>query len=364
MNNRAYRTFVTLLATAILASGCNQPYVVDRISMVNVLGLDKQGDHYLGNVIYPEYGPKEKLLMTQGAGDTAQLIFSQMQMHEPKPLRLGKLHMLLFSRELAEAGILDFIHSICRDPLISSLLIIGVSEEPTEKLLNGLEKKGNRMLPNKLVEQNVKEGNLPESSLHRFLFDYYGPGRDAFMPYLGLEKNGNIEVRGIAVYDEDKLKLVLDKEESVAFKMMQPSYGKAFVEIQGEGLQSDIPAVLSVLSGKTRFELIGRKGGTEEGIVLHSTMTGLLKDQSDRNKLRDERSYQEAERAIEAQVEQRLRRLLQKFQAVGVDPLGIGDFVRSRSRGWKEEEFYAGVYPKLKLSVKADVKLKESGVGE
>ncbi|MEK3882924.1 Ger(x)C family spore germination protein [Paenibacillus sp. PL2-23] len=363
MNNRIGWIFIALLVMAVLAAGCNQPYVVDRISMVNALGLDKQGDQYLGTAIYSEYDPKEKLMLTQGAGQTTQLI-RQMQMHEPKPLRLGKLHMLLFSRELAEEGIIAFIHSICRDPLISSLMNVAVSDLPAERLMKGLEKKGGRMLPHKLIEQNVKEGNLPETSLHRFLFDYYGPGRDAFMPYLGLDRNESLEVKGIAIYRDDKLKLVLGNKDAVSFKMLQPSYRRAYVEIQGEGQRSDVPAVLSILSGKTRLELARGQDGASEGVVVHSTITGLLKEQLDPNERDEERSYDQVERVTEAQLEQRLYVLLRKFQTTGVDPVGIGDFMRSRHREWQEETFYADTYPELKLAVKVNVKLKESGVGE
>lgn len=346
---------------SVLLSGCNQQTIVDRINMINILGIDSRGDEIVGNAIYPDYDRKEKLKFTQGIGRTTQLVFGEMQMHETKPLRLGKLRMLLYSKDVAEQGIIRFIHSICRDPLINSYVILAVSEQPTEKVLKHLEKLGSEMLPNRLIVQNEKAGNLPVTNLHTFLFNYYGDGRDVFMPYIGLGDEGVIEVKGIALFQEDKLALVLNKPESIAFKLLQPKFENGFLTVQFDQSKKMIPAVLNIVSGGSDLSL-SRDGGSTS-ITIHTKVYGYLKDQEENIDIREQSEFGLIEQAVEKDMNEKLLTLVQKLQTRGLDPLGIGNFMRAHDRGWKEREFYEHVYPKIKLNVVSDVRLKESSIG-
>jgi Ger(x)C family germination protein len=269
--------------------------------------------------------------------------------------------MLLYSKDLAEQGIIRFIHSICRDPLINSYVILAVSEQPTEKLLKHLEKKGGDMLPNRLVTQNEKAGNLPVTNLHTFLFNYYGDGRDVFMPYIGLGDRDVIEVKGMALFREDKLVLILNKPESVAFKLLQPKFENGFLTVQFDQSKQTIPAVLNIVSGGSDMTM-SQEGGTT-AITIHTKVYGYLKDQEENIDIREQNEFGLIEQAVEKDMNRKLLTLVLKLQKSGIDPLGIGDFVRAHDRGWKEKEFYDHVYPKIKLNVMSDVKLKESSIG-
>lgn len=350
-----------LASMAILLSGCNQQNIVDRITMINILGIDSREELIVGNAIYPDYEHKEKLKFTQGIGRTTQLVFGDMQMHETKPLKLGKLRMLIFSKELAEKGVIRFIHSICRDPLINSYVILAVSEQPTEVLLKHLEKQGIEMLPNRLIVQNEKAGNVPKTNLHTFLFDYYGDGRDVFMPYVGLGDNGVFEVKGIAAFREDKLALVLNEPESVALKLLQPEFKNGFIPVQFGKAKKGYPGVLMIVSGGNDMKMT--KAGDGTTITFHTKVYGYLKDQEERIDIREQMDFENIEREVENDINLKMQATLLKLQAKGVDPLGIGDFVRAHDRGWKESEFYSRVYPRLKLKVESKVKLKESSIG-
>ncbi|QNK56769.1 Ger(x)C family spore germination protein [Paenibacillus sp. PAMC21692] len=352
---------VWIVVSAFLLSGCNQQLIVDRITMINILGIDERGRQIVGNAIYSDYDRKEKLKFTQGIGQTTQLVFGEMQMHETKPLRLGKLRMLLFSKSLAEKGVIRYIHSICRDPLINSYLIVAVSEQSTEVLLKQLGKQRSDKLPNRIIEQNEKAGNVPATNLHTFMFNYYGDGRDVFVPYIGLSGDGVIEVKGMALFQEDKLALVLDKLDTVAFKLLQPKFEKGFLTVRFDDSEEDFPAVLNLVSGGSEMKMTRSDSGI--GITFHTKIYGFLKDQEERVDIREQKDFEHIEQAVEKEVNRKLLVLLKKLQERGIDPLGIGDFVRARDKAWKEDEFYAHVYPKVKLNVVSEVMLKESSIG-
>lgn len=351
---------IGLLLGASLLAGCNQAYVVDRIHIVGAVGFDKKGNEYLGSALFSVYDPKERMEMTYGTGQTTGLMIAQMQKREDKPLKSGKVRTLLFSKELAASGIDMFIHSFCRDPIISPLLIAAVTEQPPDVILKQQEKKaGSRKLHN-LIKQNVKAGNLAETNLNTFLFNYYGAGRDAFLPYIGLDSDKSIEVKGMALFRGDRMALLLGKSDSIWFKMLQPKYGRGFLPVTQDGSDKVI-AVVSIVSGRTKMQL--KATGNEKEIVFQSKIIGFLKDQSTSVHIRERSSYLELERQMEKHIETELGNLLARMQAAGVDPLGIGDFVRARDRAWEEKSFYDEIYPRIRLTVKVDVTLKESGIG-
>jgi spore germination protein len=55
--------------------------------------------------------------------------------------------------------------------------------------------------------------------------------------------------------------------------------------------------------------------------------------------------------------------MIQQFQEKGIDPLGIGEEVRTRTRKWDQKK-WKELYPDIKITVQAKVKIMESGVIE
>jgi hypothetical protein len=97
------------------------------------------------------------------------------------------LNLLIFGKNLAENGVSYFVKTICRDPLIGSNMFIAVSEVPAGELLKKSNDKNTKYLY-QLIEQNYKNQNTPIPTLQSFLFDYYGEGRDASIPYLKINQ--------------------------------------------------------------------------------------------------------------------------------------------------------------------------------
>jgi hypothetical protein len=181
------------------------------------------------------------------------------------------------------------------------------------------------------------------------------------MPYIGLGESGKIEVRGTAAFRDDKLALVLSKPESVALKLLQFKFENGFIPVQFDEAQEGYPAVLMIVSGGSDMKM-SQEGG-ETTITFRTKVYGYLKDQEERVDIREQSDFEYIERAVEKEINQQMETLLLKLQKRGIDPLGIGDFVRARDRRWKEGEFYSLVYPRLKLRVESKVKLKESNIG-
>jgi hypothetical protein len=51
-----------------------------------------------------------------------------------------------------------------------------------------------------MIEQNMRNGNLPLMNLHESLFNYYGEGRDMFLPYFKID-HGEVIIDGLALLE-------------------------------------------------------------------------------------------------------------------------------------------------------------------
>lgn len=69
------------------------------------------------------------------------------------------------------------------------------------------------------------------------------------------------------------------------------------------------------------------------------------------------------EKTLKKQLQGEAKTIIKKFQRLKVDPLGFGDQVRRREKGWDYKEFQKQ-YPDIKINVTTEVEVVESGVIE
>ncbi|KKI89822.1 hypothetical protein WQ54_24185 [Bacillus sp. SA1-12] len=345
-------------------TGCNRGKIVDDIHMLSVLGFDKEDRDYIGTALYSDYTEEQKqgkIYSLQGHEKSTKLILKEINNQSSKPIEIGKLKLLMFSENLARDGISDFVKTICKDPLIGSNLIIAVSEEPAEKILNNLTKEGNDYLPN-LIEQNFKSGNVPVSNLQIFLFDYYGEGRDVSVPFINLNEHGKVRIDGYAVFKKDHLSLVLKQKEMFLYKLLQARSMNGEMSFKVRKGQQEGLAVLTSLYGKKIESVSKNESGPK--VTYSIKLHGMVRDYPGWLDLKKNENYKLLTRQLEKQIKNDLLKLLLKFQEHDVDPLGVGDLVRAHSEKWNEKEFYETVYPKVTFNINLSIQLHQSGIGD
>ncbi|MGG6309376.1 Ger(x)C family spore germination protein [Paenibacillus macerans] len=361
-NKRSLRFAVSLfLALVLMMTGCSQTRIVDNIQILSVLGVNREKEKYRAVGLYLDRLKNDQIMSLQGKGETIELLLSHMNMQSPHPIHLGKLRLLIFSRQMAEQGVAHFLHTFCRNPLISTSMIVAVSEESPERIFKDLKGKDREALPYHLIEQNVRSDNVPVTNLQVFLFNYYGEGRDPFAPYLRANDDGKIELTGLGIFHDDRLKLVIGAKETLLFKMLK-----------GRGKGGILPVVISA-EPENRIAAFTLFGGrpvsklTREGDAMKITidlyLEGMLKELPTSLNMRVQGPYEQTVSQLERQIDAGAVKLLTKLKSKGVDPLGLGDFVRAHHRSWDEENFYKRDYPRMRFEVHSHIILKESGIG-
>lgn len=342
--------------------GCGNDRMVDNIRIVTVLGFDDGRPGYIGTALYSDFTQRGKVGTLQGRAGQTQLVLNEMNGQSAQPIKIEKLRLLLFSRELAESGLSYFINSICRNPLISNYLTVAVSEEPVTSLAKVIAEQGSRELPYHLIEQNMKSGNIPRSNLSTMLFDYHGLGRDVSLPVIRLNAAGRLQVSGFGIFKEDRLKLTLNPEEMFYYKLLQGYSMRGEIPFTLKKHGQEGTALFSVSYGRESKHAVMRADGLH--IQVQLAISGMVKEYPRWMDLRKDSNDREVDRQLEKQIRERLMSLLAKLRDSGVDPLGVGDLVRAYSRDWDEKEFYERIYPKTAFDIAINLQLTKSGIGE
>lgn len=357
------KKIIYLFIITNVLSGCYRANIADQIDILKVLGFDKKEDNFVGTAIYPEYtmsGEKKNACFLKAEASTANRILSKMNNQTYSPIEIGKLNMLIFGEELAQRGISGLVRTICRDPLVGSNLNLAIAEGSAERLLQGTQKEEALFLSD-LLRQNTKEENVPLTNLQVFLFDFYGEGRDAYLPFLKTDRKQSVIVDGIGVFRDDKLKLHLNQQETFIFKLFSSHTMNGNMEFLFKKENRKGYIALTNLYGDTNMSI--RSLNSIPQITINITMNGLVKEYPSWLNLKDSKNVKFLSKEIENKLEKEVSMLLEKLQDHEVDPIGIGDFVRGKQRDWKEDEFYE-IYPSIKFKVKTKLNLLQAGIGE
>lgn len=366
MNGPKLKFSITFLAVLLTLSACNNPNnkTINDIQIPSVLGLDKGKDKYIGTILYTDYTKEEEkgeTTILEGKGLNTRTILQEMDEQSSKPVEIGKLSLLLFGKELAEDGIAYFVKTICRDPLVGSNMYLAVSEGQSGELLKNNKSNSSDHIV-RLIEHRYVKDDLPLPNMHSFLFDYYGEGRDNAIPLLKVNSAGKITIGGLAVFKNDKLITTLDEKETFLYKLLRGETirGDSVFNVKNEDRKGTV--VFTVLYGENRKRFI--KNHSVPKIHFHMELQGMVKDYPTWLDLREDSQKYMLKKQLEERVEKECKKLLHKLTANKVDPLGIGDLVRAKSRDWDEKEFYENIYPNVQYDMDLNIELTRAGIGE
>jgi spore germination protein len=354
---------IMFIFTFLILSGCKRLEIVDQLQIVKVLGFDKEDDRYIGTALYEDYTVQGQgqVHTLQGEAPTVKLVLKDINSQSEKPIDIGKLMVLIVSEDIAKEDMSETVRTICNNPLVGTNLIVAVSKIPPKEILNKLKEEGSDYLP-RLIKQNIMSKNLPESNLHNFLYDYYGRGRDASVPYLNLNQKRKVTASEYAVFRKNKLALILNDKEMVLYKILQGKSINGEVPFSVHKLHDEGLAVLTINSGKITKSVSNLKSLPE--ISYRITLRGMVEDYPKWLDLRKKKNKLLLERQSEKKLKEDFKHLLLNFQKHNVDPLGVGDFIRAHSEEWNKEQFYETIYPTITFNVDISVVLTESGIKE
>ncbi|MBY6036766.1 Ger(x)C family spore germination protein [Fictibacillus nanhaiensis] len=359
------KTLILLIFIALLLNGCVPKQIVDEVQLIHAVGFDELPDTNIkGTIMYPIFnqdGTIEAETLS-AVSHTSRYIRSKLNTKSPKTLTTGQLRIVLFNDKFAKNGILEIVNSLYRDPNVGNRLYMAVVNGSTHELLTN--KLTADPLPSMyltdLIEQNIKSENLPKTNLHVFLYSYYGEGLDPFLP-LVRSGNNNLQLEGIALFRGDKYVGQLDHRESFAFKVLVDGSKTGHYEVQLKKGKQTGHAVVRNIKGTTSYK-VKKVNGVPE-FTVKMKILGEIHEYPPWLNLEQKSDIDLIEKTFTKKVKREAETIIQKFQKLQIDPLGFGDQVRRREKGWDYKKFKTQ-YPDMKVNVSTDVEIVESGVIE
>ena len=340
--------------------GCTRMRTVDKLSMIHVFGLDKEGDELIGTALYPDYTKDKTVEDIQYLKEktvAGNLFYQEMGKHTSTPITLAKIRVLVLGKEYAESGIDDMVKRFIINPELGTRIQVVVSEDPAEETLKEFSK-GNSLTLLELIEHNMTNKYLPETNLHYFLNHYYGEGMDPFVPVIKLDENKKVMVEGIAIFKGDKLKLSLNEEKTFIFSTLKDKKKEGLLKIEIEHEDKKGLVIVRGSKSKKNWRLVNGKYNQPE-LNLTLNLEWTIRQMPDWINISKESDIELLKKLVTDKVKEKVEDLFGILKENEVDPLGIGNIVRSKKRDWKEKEFYQ-TYPELPINVKVNLEIIHS----
>ncbi|WP_197033362.1 Ger(x)C family spore germination protein [Halobacillus karajensis] len=349
------------MISLVLLSGCMPNQSVEEVAIIQIAGYDLGEDERIrGTVSIPQYGKSEdkasatELYLTVDA-DSVKDVEKEIKKQSSSPISTGKLAVSLYSREMAEKGLSSIIDVLSRDPRLSRNMYLAVVEGEAGELIKSgyTQEETTSKNVQGLIETN-NHHNFPTSSLHDFLYAYYGQGMNPFLPLLKKQETF-VELSGIAFFKKGKMVSMIPDSKVFTFKMLKENFSAGMQDlpfregsIMMDNIGSQVNYKMKGTMDNPSFEInISIKAEVNEMLGLDVTPNPQLAN--------------EMEKAFVDYFKKEANELIKMFKEKEIDPLGLGSFAKTRRRDfdltkWEEH------YPELDIDVKVDMEITEYGI--
>ena len=370
--------FFVPLCCFFLLTACLDARNLEELGLVTVAGYDKEENLLRGTIVYYEFDPlhpnNTKLVTT--VAHTAKGIRQRENFSSSRRLLAGQVRSVIFGKELAEQGMIQYIDTLGRDAEIGTMVYLAVSEIPAYDLLTSAQQ--SRDITNagtylyELIRQNVETESLISPTLHEFMQCYYSEGRDATVPLLDFTQ-GTMYVRGLALFQDDRVVGSISTKELFFLKLLKDPYkaGNVELEIPKESLEkfikpgeetNDERVYLSLehLNSNVKIKIIDE---TIPSFEVTINLDTRIQEISENYDIGNPKSLEHLEKEISKDIAKHTDEIIQKLQEINSDPVGFGNVYRAKvgykqfdKAKWREQ------YPNASITVKVDSNILRTGV--
>ena len=353
------KKIISILVISLLITGCVQKEIIDDVNIEMGVGYDLTDDKYIeGTVMVPVFNPDKKIgnFTFSATASSSRNLIQEIQRKSAEPLVTGSLEIALFGEDLAKRGTRELIDSLERDPSIGARVYFAVADDKAKEILSGTYgTRGNAVHLSKLIKHNTENLNLPITNMHLYLFDLYQEGKDPYLPILKKTESEIIDITGIALFKDDKMVSELPPDKMFFFKILTDTFSEGAFKLE---IDSGEQVAIKDLDSKNKFKLSKR---TPYIIDIEIKIKGVIREYT--GKVVTPEVMKKIEKDFEDQIKKEATAMIEDFQEQGIDPLGFGQFIKTKTRGfdfkrWEDE------YQNLTVNIKPDVVIAEIGIIE
>jgi spore germination protein len=342
--------------------GCTRTRVIDKLSLIHVIGLDKEEEQLVATALYPNYSKgkeTDNIQLLKEKAIAGNLFYQKLDKHTDTPVKFAKIRVIVLGKKYAESGIDDMVERFIINPELGTRIQIAVSEQSARETLEEFSK-GDALNLLDIIQHNMTRQYIPETNLHFFLNQYYGQGMDAFVPVIALDEQKKMMVKGIGIFNGDKLKLMLNDEQTFLFTVLKDKRleGSLKMDIEHRGKKG----IVIVRGYKNSQKWEWKKSNMNQNeLNLSLKLQWTVSQYPDWIKLSSAKDNELLRKFIIVEVKKKIENFLMTLKENKVDPIGIGNIVRSHSSHWNEKEFYE-MYPSIPINVDVELEIINAGL--
>lgn len=353
-----------LVVIMLMVTGCGlTANILDDVDLVQGVAYDtEKANQIKGTVMIPVYSEQQTggFDVHAAIGHTSKYIRSKTSGEASKPVVSGQLRVALYSEELAKKGISNIVDTLYRDASIGNTTQLAVVEGKASPFVS--EKYNPNTNPamyiSDLLEQNIKNENVPKSNLHVFLYNYFSDGADPYLPLLSRSKS-EVKIVGMALFKGDRYIEKIPLSEIFVFKTLAEGFKKGAYEFKLKNKNSY--AVVENIASKTHYKFKGNK--SKPTLHISVKMDGQIKELTKRQNLQNKKAVRKIQEDMEKSMEKQGQKMIKRFQELEIDPFSIGERYKKFNRYSNQAEWQR-VYKDLDVNLDVKVHILQSGVVE
>ncbi|NQX60635.1 Ger(x)C family spore germination protein [Paenibacillus qinlingensis] len=354
------RYFFLLGLICFLLTGCVKQQTLEKITISFVCALDEAPDDQIEfTIAAPKFqaGKSSSVsnILYSKVGHTTRNMAELMDMQLSRPIKPGSLSVIIIGQELAAKGLIDELDVFLRDAVASRRMYLAVVDGKAKEILKANftsnEEKG--MFLYNLLDTNVRNGLVPRQNLHDFEYSYWGQGMDPFLPVLNLQNN-QVMITGLALFKHDKYLMSVNEKQMRVMNLLlrDEKYGTLEAKL-------DNGSYIAVKNVGSKVNYRVGKDSKSPKVTINLSLKGeIIDSKSNQLSIQEQGKIKDL---FEKDLTSTGMDLIQICKKEGIDPLGLGDFVRSKTRNWNEEE-WKQEYQMMNVKLIVKVTISEMGI--
>jgi spore germination protein len=339
--------------TMVISAGCVQQKQLEKLGLITTSGYDLEGTNRIkGTIVVQKFDP-----MTQTAtkvitsvANTSKGLRQEENLQSNQRLVSGQLRSVVYSRELAQKGIIQLVDTLNRDAAIGNMVYLTIADRSASEIMQiENDNKGKLNLGTymyNLIQQNVNGEQIISPTLHEFNHNYYDIGKDPVLPILKV-KGKDVIISGVGLFKDDRLVDELKQGDLFYLKILVDKYKAGTKEI---GFKTDqlkkiimknenytkkpifnkIYVSIDNIRSKAKIKLVDKKN-------LHFRvdlkLDSRLLEMTQALDLSKPASVKFLEKKFDQAMKKKVEELLLQFKELNIDPVGFGNEYEANLRG-------------------------------
>ncbi|MCM2531916.1 Ger(x)C family spore germination protein [Neobacillus pocheonensis] len=374
---------VVLIIATVLIVGCVERKQLENLGLITAAGFDMEKQNKIkGTVVIHKFDPIAQN-MTKVIADiahTSRGLRQKQNLESNQKLVTGQLRIAVYSKELAEKGIIQLVDTLNRDSTVGNMVYLTVADGSASSIMKiDLKTPTSINLGTylyNLIKQNVDGEQIISPTLQEFNRNYNDTGKDPVLPILKIKKN-DVIISGLALFNDDRMIDVLKPEKLFFLKILIDKYKAGTKEIgfnrghfekiilksafqKERHVYNKLYISFDNIQTNSRIKLIDMKNLR---FRVDVKLNSRLLEATEPLDLGNPEAVKLIEKEINKAVKKDIVDLLNHFQKLEVDPVGFGNEYQAHYRGkiptteeWKQK------YKHAKFDVVVENKIVQTGV--